>query len=266
MHLTLGILRQSQTVFYALSFFWLDGFAVPTPAQVTQTVHPPCGRVNVTADRASACPPAGGRTSGWSRHSASSNKFSAAERCSSAATLGLSNAFLKKKINMSEDKIIISFGTTDLSGKGPGSYTGGVIKLWKDYSADVLSSARQFQTAAKVCLNDNKIEEGKSIQLVPGVVCAAFSCELALKWLIHRASGIEEKGHFLNKLYQKLGDADKAKIRNFTNDFDQFIDRNKNLFVDARYHHETSMFAFREQEILGFADYLMKYIDSINQE
>ena len=28
MHLTLGILRQSQAVSYALSFFWLDGFAV----------------------------------------------------------------------------------------------------------------------------------------------------------------------------------------------------------------------------------------------
>ncbi|MBK9602367.1 MAG: hypothetical protein IPO36_11075 [Anaerolineales bacterium] len=37
-HLTLGILRKSQAVFYALSFFWLDGFAVPAPAQVTQTV------------------------------------------------------------------------------------------------------------------------------------------------------------------------------------------------------------------------------------
>jgi len=37
-HLTLGILRTSQAVFYAFSFFWLDGFAVPTPAQVTQTV------------------------------------------------------------------------------------------------------------------------------------------------------------------------------------------------------------------------------------
>jgi hypothetical protein len=37
-HLTLGILRQSQAVFYALSFFWLDGFAVPTPAQVTPAV------------------------------------------------------------------------------------------------------------------------------------------------------------------------------------------------------------------------------------
>jgi hypothetical protein len=37
-HLTLGILRQSQAVSYALAFFWLDGFAVPAPAQVTQTV------------------------------------------------------------------------------------------------------------------------------------------------------------------------------------------------------------------------------------
>ena len=35
-HLTLGILRQSQAVSHALSFFWLDGFAVPAPAQVTQ--------------------------------------------------------------------------------------------------------------------------------------------------------------------------------------------------------------------------------------
>jgi hypothetical protein len=31
-HLTLGILRKSQAVFYALSFFWLDGFAVPRPS------------------------------------------------------------------------------------------------------------------------------------------------------------------------------------------------------------------------------------------
>ncbi|MCK6463155.1 MAG: hypothetical protein L6Q29_05070 [Candidatus Pacebacteria bacterium] len=41
MHLTLGILRKSQAFFYALSFFWLDGFAVPAPAQVTQTVGQP---------------------------------------------------------------------------------------------------------------------------------------------------------------------------------------------------------------------------------
>jgi hypothetical protein len=37
-HLTLGILRKSQAVFCASAFFQLDGFAVPAPAQVTQTV------------------------------------------------------------------------------------------------------------------------------------------------------------------------------------------------------------------------------------
>ena len=41
MHLTLGILRTSQAVSYAFSFFWLDGFTVPAPAQVTQAVGLP---------------------------------------------------------------------------------------------------------------------------------------------------------------------------------------------------------------------------------
>jgi hypothetical protein len=39
-HPTLGILARFQAFFYALAFFWLDGFAVPAPAQVTQTVSP----------------------------------------------------------------------------------------------------------------------------------------------------------------------------------------------------------------------------------
>jgi hypothetical protein len=47
-HLTLGILRQSQAVFYALAFFWLDGFAVPAPAQVTQTVRKTRGFFSAT--------------------------------------------------------------------------------------------------------------------------------------------------------------------------------------------------------------------------
>jgi hypothetical protein len=38
-HLTLGILRKSQAVSYAFSFFWLDGFAVPAPARVPREEH-----------------------------------------------------------------------------------------------------------------------------------------------------------------------------------------------------------------------------------
>jgi hypothetical protein len=46
-HLTLGILRTSQAVFYAVTFFWLDGFAVPAPAQVTQTVGRSLAKISV---------------------------------------------------------------------------------------------------------------------------------------------------------------------------------------------------------------------------
>jgi hypothetical protein len=38
-HLTLGILAAFRAFSYAFSFFLLDGFAVPAPAQVTQTVR-----------------------------------------------------------------------------------------------------------------------------------------------------------------------------------------------------------------------------------
>jgi hypothetical protein len=43
-HLTLGTaafggVRTLQAVSYALAFFWLDGFAVPAPAQVTHAVR-----------------------------------------------------------------------------------------------------------------------------------------------------------------------------------------------------------------------------------
>jgi hypothetical protein len=38
-HPTLGILRKSQAVFYALAFFQSDGVPPPAPARVTQTVR-----------------------------------------------------------------------------------------------------------------------------------------------------------------------------------------------------------------------------------
>jgi hypothetical protein len=34
-----GILAKSQAFFYASAFFWLDGFAVPAPAQVSRKEH-----------------------------------------------------------------------------------------------------------------------------------------------------------------------------------------------------------------------------------
>jgi len=38
-HLTLGILRRFQAFFYALAFFWLDGFAVLCLSAGNETVR-----------------------------------------------------------------------------------------------------------------------------------------------------------------------------------------------------------------------------------
>jgi len=46
-HPTLGILARFQAFIYALSFFQLDGFAVPAAAQVTQTVGTPLAKNNL---------------------------------------------------------------------------------------------------------------------------------------------------------------------------------------------------------------------------
>jgi len=49
-HLTLGILRKSQAFFYALAFFWLDGFAVPRPsAGNANRWAVPCNNINSSA-------------------------------------------------------------------------------------------------------------------------------------------------------------------------------------------------------------------------
>lgn len=161
------------------------------------------------------------------------------------------------------NNIILDLGTTDFAGKGPGQYSGGTIKIQNDYATDTLSSAHQFLETARVCLNDNKIENGqRSIQLVPGVVCAAFSCELSLKWLIHRHFATVEKVHKLDKLVEKLTEFDQKNLKKIIENFDEFVVRNRNIFVDARYHHEKHMFSFREQEILYFATQLLSYIES----
>jgi len=55
--------RRFRAVFYALTFFGLDGFTIPTPAQVTQAVngfpagrqHPLKGSVTIKGQSSHAC-------------------------------------------------------------------------------------------------------------------------------------------------------------------------------------------------------------------
>lgn len=162
---------------------------------------------------------------------------------------------------MSKGKIIASFGTTNLAGKGPGSYSGGTIKLRSDFEKDILSSSDEFLLAAERSLNNGKIEDCIRILLAPGVVCAAFSCELSFKYLIFKASGKEAKGHKLDALFQQLDTKDQNEVSSFRDNFSQFISENNKLFVRARYHHENGLFAFKEQEILEFATFMNRIIN-----
>lgn len=86
--------------------------------------------------------------------------------------------------NQEKKAKIIHLGSFDSSGKTPGSYIGGVAKLFRDPKNDLLDSAKSFLKAADRCLNSCKVEAGTEILMVPGAVCAAFSCELFLKYIL----------------------------------------------------------------------------------
>ncbi|ACF12235.1 hypothetical protein Cpar_1843 [Chlorobaculum parvum NCIB 8327] len=159
----------------------------------------------------------------------------------------------------------IHLGTVDLAGKGPGTFSMGTFKLSKDYRIDIFSSARQFLAAAEFCLNNGEIIEGKPMLLVPGVVCAAFACELCLKWLIYNETEEEVKGHRLTELYGLLSQDMQNHISAFQSAFSDFLQRNDDVFIKARYHHESELFAFRETEILQFAQFLVSTMESKNE-
>jgi hypothetical protein len=164
------------------------------------------------------------------------------------------------------DKVRINLGSVDLAGKGPGTYVGGSYKAWKDYQSDIKTSASHFLECAANCLNDGKIEDGKRLLLVPGVVCAAFSIELSYKLLLKMATSEEVKGHLFEELHKKLPPQIKERVALFSNDFDSFIKRNNNVFVYARYHHEENSFSFRESEILQFAKYIYGVAEALELE
>lgn len=171
-----------------------------------------------------------------------------------------------RQLNMSKNKDsdykdkIIHLGSIDFTGKSSGVYSWGVAKLWKNYGQDLLESANSFLKAASRCINDGNGEDGEEVLLVPAEVCASFACELYLKYIIHKETGKEPKGHELLVLYNQLNEEHKLKISKHREDLIEFLERNNKQFVEARYHHENGPFGFRYQEIIQFAIYLSNYI------
>ena len=151
-------------------------------------------------------------------------------------------------------------GSFDLSGKGPGSYAGGVVKLLAKPEKDLLDSAKSFLKAADRCLNSCKEENDIEILTVPGAVCASFSCELFLKYILFIENGEEARGHRLADLFRKCHNEVQLGLTALKTDIIEILERNSTQFVEARYHHEKNSISFRQQELLQTAELLLKFV------
>jgi hypothetical protein len=155
---------------------------------------------------------------------------------------------------------VIHLGTFDFKGKGPGTFVGGVVKLWADPERDLLSEAESFRKAADRCLNSCKDEVGIEMLTVPGAVCAALSCELFRKYVLLKERGGRTKGHKLDQLFSQWSVEAQASLVNWRADIQEVFERNREQFIGARYHHEKDQFSFRQQELLQAAELLSAFV------
>lgn len=145
---------------------------------------------------------------------------------------------------------IIHLGMMRAGDKGPGTYIGGVFKLRGDLGQDLRSAALDFVKAADRCLNANKEEAGVELLTVPGVVCAAFACELLLKFVLLRETSQHPRGHHLETLFRKCSEDFRLVMEQRLPGISELFVRNSTQFVDGRYHFEQPQFSFRQAELL----------------
>jgi HEPN domain-containing protein len=156
----------------------------------------------------------------------------------------------------------IHLGSFNLAGKGPGAFMGGVVKLFSKPDEDLLDAATSFYKAADRCLNGNRVEPGIEMLTVPGAVCAAFACELFLKYIVLRETGKHPHGHKLDDLLKECSAECRDELAVKSPDIVQVLQRNSAHFVQARYHHEKDLFSFRQQELLQTAEVLFTFVRS----
>ncbi len=85
-------------------------------------------------------------------------------------------------------------------------------------------------------------------QLIPSLVMLSFSIELNLKLLLFQKTGIDNQGHNIKGLFDKLPSDVKSKIASEVasqigiapEDFKTLLQKNSDTFVDWRYFYEDS--------------------------
>jgi HEPN domain-containing protein len=164
----------------------------------------------------------------------------------------------KKNNQQKSNNFRLHLGTITI--KGPGTYCGGVIKLRANPKKDLLDSAISFFKAADRCLNGCKEEEGIEMLTVPGSVCATFSCELFLKYILLVETGEELKGHNLADLFKKCSKEIQSALMERNKSILTILERNNTQFVEARYHHEKEVFSFCQTELLQTAELLSRFV------
>lgn len=166
----------------------------------------------------------------------------------------------EKYDSQEKSKIMFHLGSFDFSGKGPGTYSGGVIKLHANPRKDLLDSAESFLKAADRCLNGGKVEDDMEMLTVPGTVCASFSCELFLKYIILVENGEDARGHGIADLLKKCSKETQSALTERRKDIFEILERNNKQFIDSRYHYEQDCISFRQQELLQTAELLSKFV------
>ncbi|WP_256236490.1 HEPN domain-containing protein [Bacillus sp. EB600] len=124
------------------------------------------------------------------------------------------------------------------------------------------SSANSYFLSYK-CLIDKHVEVSNfygdilSAYSLPAITVSAFSCELALKSILHSESGKTPRGHDLNKLFNQLQQKTRIDMvertiqaYNFKSeiyggnspiseiDFYNLLNSHKDTFMTVRYFHE----------------------------
>jgi hypothetical protein len=158
------------------------------------------------------------------------------------------------------DPRVIHLGMARAGHKGPGAYIGGVFKLRGDLDTDLRAAALDFVKAADRCLNGGKDEPGIEHLTVPGMVCAAFACELLLKFVLLRETGSHPRGHRLEQLFGQCSEEFRAEMERRMPGFSDLVVRNSTQFVDGRYHFEQPQFSFRQAELLLAAESLSECV------
>lgn len=106
-----------------------------------------------------------------------------------------------------------------------------------------LHSADSFLAGYRICASPGSIG-GRSVrpELLPAIVCLAFSVELSLKGL-HIAAGTPTRGHKLDALFSSLPSQARDALRNgvglTAEQFNQQIAGVTSVFEQWRYFHEV---------------------------